>query len=88
MTRYLIESRACIFVKGYGILPSAKIIDKDLDIVMSMYDLMEYSNSYSKTLETLCQYCRDEPNAFITYSESFKFNVKYLSNFRKTFEMT
>ena len=28
---------------------------------MSMYNLIEYSNNYSKTLESLRKYYRDEP---------------------------
>ena len=28
---------------------------------MSMYNLIEYSDNYSKTLGSLCQYYRDEP---------------------------
>ena len=31
------------------------------DVVMSMYNLTEYSDNYSKTSEILGQYCRDEP---------------------------
>ena len=46
---------------------------KDLDVVMSMYDLIEYSNNYSKTTWRLYQFCRDGPNDKITDSESFKF---------------
>ena len=38
---------------------------KDLDGVMPMYNLIEYSNYYSKT-ENLWQYYRDEPNASLT----------------------
>ena len=34
---------------------------KDIDIVMPMYNLIEYSNNYSKTTGGLWQYCRDEP---------------------------
>ena len=32
-----------------------------IDIVMSMYNLIEYSRVYSKTSGRLWQYCRDEP---------------------------
>ena len=45
----------------------------DLDVVMLMYNLIEYSDSYSKTLSSLYIFCRDEPNTTITNSESFKF---------------
>ena len=32
-----------------------------LDVVRSMYNLVEYSDNYSKTSGILWQYCRDEP---------------------------
>ena len=31
---------------------------KDIDIVMPIYNLIEYSNNYSKTSESLWQYCK------------------------------
>ena len=34
---------------------------KDIDIVMLMYNLIEYSDNYSKTSGRLWQYCRDKP---------------------------
>ena len=34
---------------------------KDIDIVMSMYNLIECSNNYEKTAGSLCQYCKDIP---------------------------
>ena len=43
---------------------------------MSMYNLIEYSNNYSKTSGSLWQYYRDDPNNNITQSESFKFKIK------------
>ena len=33
----------------------------DIDVVMPMYNLMEYSDTYSKTSENVWQYNRDEP---------------------------
>ena len=36
---------------------------EDLYIVMSMYNLIEYSKPYSKATESLWNYCRDEPNS-------------------------
>ena len=35
---------------------------QDIDIVMPMYNLIEYSDSYSKTSGSLWQYYKDEPN--------------------------
>ena len=60
---------------------------KDTDVVMPMYNLIEYNNSYSKTSGSLWQYYRDEPaldaNGVIidfpandNNSASFKFNKK------------
>ena len=34
---------------------------KDIDIVIPMYNLIEYSDNYSKTSKSLWQYYRDEP---------------------------
>ena len=41
-----------------------------------MYDLMEYSNNYSKTFGSLRQYYRGEPNGTIADSELLKSNTK------------
>ena len=49
---------------------------KDIDIVMPMYNLIEYSDNYSKTSGSLWQYCRDEPNDNLVDSESFKSKIK------------
>lgn len=34
---------------------------KDFDLVMAIYDLIEYIDSYSKASGTLCQYYSDGP---------------------------
>ena len=34
---------------------------KDINIVMQMYNLIEYSDNYSKKSGCLCQYCKDIP---------------------------
>ena len=49
---------------------------KDIDIVMPMYNLIEYNDNYAKTSGSLWQYYRDEPNNNLANSESFKFKVK------------
>ena len=36
---------------------------EDLDIVMPMYNLFEYSKNYRKTTGSLWNYYRDEPNS-------------------------
>ena len=59
---------------------------KDIDIVMPMYNLIEYSDNYAKTSGSLWQYCKDIPpvnnnNEIIAFTEnnladSFNFKVK------------
>ena len=42
---------------------------KHIDIVMPMYNLIEYSDNYAKTSRSLWQYYRDEGNDTLTDSE-------------------
>ena len=59
---------------------------KDIDIVMPMYNLIEYSDNYAKTTGSLWQYCKDIPvrnanNEIFIFSDanttdSFKFKTK------------
>ena len=49
---------------------------QDINIVMPIYNLIEYSDNYSKTSRSLWQYYKDDPNNNIGDSESFKFKVK------------
>ena len=53
---------------------------QDVDIVMLMYNLIEYSNNYSKTSGSLWQYYKDDPNDNLANSESFKYKVKITRN--------
>ena len=66
---------------------------KDLDIVMPMYNLIEYSDNYTKTTGSLWQYCKDIPdgsnnnNAILIFAEdnltdSFNFKVKFTGKTR------
>ena len=48
----------------------------DIDIVMPMYNLIEYSDNYAKTSGCLWQYYRDEPNDNLANSKSFKSKIK------------
>ena len=43
---------------------------------MPVYNLIEYSDNYSKTSGSLWQYYKDDPNNNIADSESIKFKVK------------
>ena len=47
---------------------------------MTMYNLIEYSDNYSKTSGSLWQYFKDEPNDNLTDSESLKSEIKITSN--------
>ena len=48
----------------------------DIDIVMPMYNLIEYSDNYSKTSGSSWQYYKDDPNDNLANSELFKSKVK------------
>ena len=64
--------------------------DDDLDIVMPMYNLLEYSKNYRKTIGSLYNYYRDElsddnnPDNFLNRnavnSETFKYKNKIICN--------
>ena len=49
---------------------------QDIDIVMPMNNLTEYSDNYSKTSGSLWKYYKDDPNDNITQSGSFKSKIK------------
>ena len=61
---------------------------KDIDIVMPMYNLIEYSNNYAKTTGSLWKYCKDIParngnDEIIVFgvnnvTDSFNFKVKII----------
>ena len=54
---------------------------EDLDIVMPMYNLLEYCKNYEKTTGSLWNYYRDEPSdPLSTNSESFKYKTSIVGN--------
>ena len=62
---------------------------EDLDVVMPMYNLLEYSKNYKKTTGSLWNYYRDEPNSStgngnithsILNSESFDYKSNFMEN--------
>ena len=59
---------------------------KDLDLVMPMYNLIEYSSNYSETTGSLWFYSKDEATNFNAdivnddKSKSFKYKAKLLGN--------
>ena len=53
---------------------------RDIDIVMAMYNLIEYCDNYSKTSGSLWQYYKDGPSDNLADSESFKSKVKIIGS--------
>ena len=54
---------------------------EDLDVVMPMYNLLEYSKNYRKTTGRLWNYYRDQPsNPLSTNSESFNYKTSITGN--------
>ena len=54
---------------------------EDLDVVMPMYNLLEYSKNYKKTTGSLWNYYRDQPSdPLSTNSESFKYKNNITGN--------
>ena len=51
---------------------------RDIDIVMPIDNLIEYSDNYSKASGSSWQYYKDEPKGNIAGSESFKFKLEKL----------
>ena len=74
------------FINGTSKINGVKIDNaEDLDVVMPMYNLLEYSKSYRKTTGSLWNYYRDEPNSGvnngITYSIMGSKSFDYKGNF-------
>ena len=53
---------------------------KDIDIVIPMYNLIEYSDNCSKTSGSLWEFYRDERNNNLANSKPFKFEIKITGN--------
>ena len=62
---------------------------EDLDVVMPMYNLLEYSKNYRKTIGSLWNYYRDQPSTTvgvnnithsILKSESFDYKASFMGN--------
>ena len=55
---------------------------QDIDIVMPMYHLIEYTDNFSITTGNLWHYYKDKPNANLADSKSFKSKVKMTESTR------
>ena len=83
----VIFKKCAPFIKCISEINNTNLDDaKDLDIVMPMFNLIEYSSAYEKTSGSLWQYCKDIPavddnNAIVEFvsnnlTSSFNFKVK------------
>ena len=73
----LIFKNCAPFTKCISRINSADIdTTQDIDIVMLMYNLIEYSDNYLKTSGSLQQYYKFDPNDNLADSESLKSKVK------------
>ena len=70
------------FINCISKINGAKIDNaEDLDVIMPMYNLIEYSKNYKKTTGILWNYYRDEPsNPLSSNSESFKYKTSITKN--------
>ena len=73
---YLLMMQLFIMQKRYAYA-------EDLDIVMSMYNLIDYSINYRKTTGSLWNYYRDEPNSGLRGDDS---NMNYSIKDSKYFD--
>ena len=60
LTKKIIFKNCALFTNYISKINITQIDNaKDIDIVMPMYNLIEYSDNYSKTSGRLWQYCKD-----------------------------
>ena len=72
-----ISTNCALFHKCVSEINDMQVDDaREIGVVMAMYNLIEHSDNYSKTSRSLWKYYRDEPNANLADSESFKSNEK------------
>ena len=76
------RNKAVAFRNNAPFINGIKIDNADeLDVVMAMYNLLEYSKNYKKTTDSLWNYYRDEPtNPLFSNSESFKYKPSITGN--------
>ena len=72
--------RSCISKINSALIDNVE----DLDIVMPMYNLSEYSQNYSMTSENLWNYYRDEIHDNASDGKSFKYKTKIVGKIQKT----
>ena len=79
--RGVIFKNCAPFIKFKSEINNADIDNaKDIDIVMAVYNLIEYSDNYSKTSGSLWKYYKDDPNDNLADSQLFKSKAKITGN--------
>ena len=58
-----------------------------IDIVMPIYNLIEYSENYSKTSGSLWQYCNNNSNIAGRVDVEIMISLKYLNNSLRNLEI-
>ena len=59
-SKKIIFKNCAAFAKCISTINNTQVDDAhDIDVVIQMYNLIEYSDNYSKTFEILWEYCRD-----------------------------
>ena len=70
----VICKNCAIFIEYFSNIDNTQIYNaKDVDVVMTMYNLIEYGDNYLKTLR---QYYRDESSDQLLNCESFESKIK------------
>ena len=73
----VIFKKCALFTKCISRINGTEIDNaQDIDIIMPMYNLTEYSDNHAKTYGSLWQYYKNDPNDNITQSELFKSKIK------------
>ena len=80
--KYLAFKNNAPFINCISKIHGVKIDNaEDLDVVMPMYNLLEYIKNYRRTTGCLWNYDRDEPsNPLSSNSESFKYKTSITGN--------
>ena len=86
----LVFKNNALFINYISKINGVKIENaEDLDVVMAMYNLLEYSKNYRKTTGSLWNYYRDQPSSTIgdnnitnsiLNSESFDYKASFMEN--------
>ena len=89
LVKKLVFRNNALFINCISKINGVKIDNaEDLDVVIPMYNLLEYSKNYRKTTGSLCIYYRGEPNSgvngginySIMDSKSFDYKVNFIKN--------